>query len=531
MDLSRRQLLLAGLSIGLGACASGGGSTSGRPGAGPAPGRSVPIRTGGTLRVGIVGDTNDLVDGQYIRTKTDIARLVAGWESLATYDEAFVVTLDGGLAESVESSSPDHYVIRVRDGIEFHDGKTLDANDVVYSFRRAIDPALGVQPALAALLPASGITKLDQRTVAIQLNQPAVTFPDLLALYVFGMVPDGYSRDDPSQIGTGPFKLTSFTPGIESRHVRHDNYWQGGRPYLDEVQIIDFVDSTALVNALLAGQVDCICDVPFAQVGAVAEQDGVAVLESAGGTWLPLTMAVDEAPFDDPRVRQAFRLIVDRDEMVERVLSGHGRVANDLYAPLDPCYLADLPQRTRDLERARVLLEQAGHTDLEVDLFAPNDIGGLAETAMVFADHAKGAGVTVNVRILPGAEYWGADYCRRAFATGFWGTRAYLPQVPLSSLHDAVYPETHWPPAGSDFAATYLEAIATTDDDARCRLVRQMQEEEHRDGGNIIAFFSNLVDAHRDAVRGLVARPNVLNLDHFGRGFQNIWLDEDVDGT
>lgn len=473
----------------------------------------------------MIGGTNDLVDGQYIRTKTDIARLVAGWESLATYDERFAVTYDGALAESVESTAPDHYVIRVRDGIEFHNGKTLDADDVVYSFRRAIDPELGIQPALAALLSPGSIAKVDARTVAIQLNQPAVTFGDLLALYAFGMVPDGYSRDDPVQVGTGPFELVSFTPGVESRHVRNVNYWHAGRPYLDEVHIIDFADSTALVNALLAGQVDCICDLPFAQVRGVADRDDIAVLDAAGGAWLPLTMAVDQAPFDDPRVRQAFRLIADREEMVARVLSGHGRVANDMYAPLDPCYPDDLPQRVQDLERARSLLDEAGQTGLEIELFAPNDVGGLAELATVFADHAKGAGVTVNVRVLPGGEYWGADYCRRTFATGFWGTRAYLPQVPLSSLHDSVYPETHWPPAGSDFAADYLAAIATTDDAERCRLVRGMQEEEHRDGGNIIAFFCNLVDAHRDTVRGFVARPNVLNLDHFGRGFQNIWLD------
>ncbi len=525
-ELTRRHLLIGGLVLGVSACGADATRSASSPTMAPAPTTAAQPKAGGTLRVGIVGGANDLVDGQYITAKTDIARLIAGWESLATYDEHFAVSFDHGLAEHVETVSPDRYVIRVRDGIEFHNGKTLGADDVVYSFHRAIDPTLGIQPALAALLDPSGITKLDSRTVQIVLNQPAVTFLDMLALYAFGMVPEGYSRDDVEQVGTGPFKLASFTPGSESRHVRHASYWQPGRPYLDEVHIIDFADSTALVNALLAEQVDCICDVPFAQAAAIEARDRLRVLESEGGAWLPLTMAVDQEPFDDVRVRRAFRLIVDRDEMVERVLAGHGRVANDMYAPLDPCTPRDLPQRTQDIEQAKALLAEAGHAGLEIDLYAPPDVSGLAEMAMVFADHAKLAGVTVNVRILPGGEYWGPDYTTRTFATGFWGTRAYLPQVPLSSLADAVYPETHWPPADSTFTDTYHEALRTTDEQRRCELIAEMQEEEYRDGGNIIAFFSNLVDAHRSHVRGFVARPNVVNLDHFGHGFKNIWLDD-----
>ncbi|WP_040493211.1 ABC transporter substrate-binding protein [Ilumatobacter nonamiensis] len=522
---TRREFLLAGGALAIAAGCGTGSSGSGGPGTSTASVALQGPRHGGTLRVGMLGGANDIVDGQFITAKPDTARLVAGWESLATYDENFNVSLDHGLAEEIESESPDRYTIRIREGIEFHNGKTLDADDVVYSFRRAIDPSLGINPALQALLAPSGITKVDARTVDIRLEQRAVTFLDMLALYAFGMVPEGYSRDDPNQVGTGPFQLESFDPGSESVHVRNPRYWQSDGPYLDEVRIIDFADSTALMNALRTGQVDCMVDVPYGLADTVAGDRDLTLLESEGGSWLPLTMAVDQPPFDDERVRRAFRLMVDRDELVERALAGHGRVANDMYAPLDPCFPNELPQRERDIEQARELLADAGQSELEIDLYAPNDIEALVAIASVFADHARDAGVTVNVRVLPSAEYWGEEYCTRTFASGFWGTRSYLPQVPLSSLHDAVHPETHWPPAGSDFASRYLEAIGTNDADARCEIVRAMQEEEYRDGGNIIAAFSNLVDAHRVGVRGLVARPTVLNLDHYGHGFKNIWLD------
>jgi peptide/nickel transport system substrate-binding protein len=525
---TRRQFLFGSVAaVAVSAGCSARPPLSGRTSVTTAPRSSPAVRRGGTLRVGMLGGANDIVDGQYIRAKPDIARLVAGWEPLATYDEDFNVSTSGGLAEEIDSSpSADRYTIRIRDGIEFHDGKTLDADDVVYSFRRAIDPTLGINPALRALVRPDGIGKLDARTVDIRLAQPSVTFLDSLALYAFGMVPDGYSRDADVQVGTGPFRLESFSPGSESRHVRHPNYWGAEGPYLDEVRIIDFGDSTALVNALRAGELDCAIDVPYSLTRMLSEVDGLAILDSAGGNWLTITMAIDQPPFDDVRVRRAFRLMVDRDEVVERVFAGHGRVANDMYGPLDPCYAGDLPQRRRDVDQARALLAEAGRSGLEIDLFAPSDNAALADLASVFADHAKGAGVDVNVRVLPGAEYWGEEYCKRTFATGFWGTRSYLPQVPLSSLHDAVYPETHWPPARSDFAAMYLEAIATANADERCAIVRRMQEEEYRDGGNIIAAFHNLVDGHRTAVRGLVERPNVVNLDHFGHGFKNIWLDD-----
>lgn len=481
--------------------------------------------TGGTLRVGIVGSTNDIVDGQFIVTKADQARLIAGWETLVGYDEEFNLSYEHALAEEIEALAADHYVIRLKDGIEFHNGKTVIADDVIYSFQRQLDPELALAPALVELLDPTGVTKVDDRTVDVQLKQGAVVFLNALAEYIATVVPVGYTREDPEQVGTGPFVLESFTPGAESVHMRNPNYWDAGKPYLDEVQIIDFADAAALVNALSSGQVDAIIDLPFGQVATVTSDSNLAVLESEAGSWLTITMAIDQEPFTDARVRQAMRLIVNREEMVQRVLSGHGRVANDMYGVFDPCYPADFPQREQDIEQARALLAEAGQEDLTIELFAPDDTAGLAEMAAAFADQAEQAGVTVNVRVLDGGTYWGEEYTQRTFATSFWGTRPYLNQVQVGSLRTATYPETHWPPEDSNFEELYLQALVETDDDARCEIIRQMQQQEYDEGGFIIPVFNNLLDAHTAQVKGFVPRPNVLNLDHFGRGFKNIWLE------
>ena len=474
------------------------------------------------------GSTNDLIDGQYIVTKTDQARLVAGWETLVNYDADFNISYEHGLAEEIETKAADLYVVRLKEGILFHGGQPVTADDVIYSFQRRLDTELGLAPALVELLDASGLTKVDDRTVEIQLKQPAVTFINGLAEYTATIVPTGYERfagDAANQIGTGPYILQSFTPGAESVHTKNPDYWGEGRPYLDEVQIIDFADVPALVNALTSGEIDAAVDIPFAQVAPSRRDSNLRLLESEAGSWLVITMAVDQAPFDDVRVRQAMRLIPNREEMVQRVLSGHGRVGNDMYGVFDACYPADFPQREQDIEGAMALLAEAGQEGLTIDLFAPDDTAGLADLIAVFADQASAAGVTVNAQVLDGATYWGDEYTKRTFATSFWGTRPYLNQVAAGSLPASTYPETHWPPEGSDFEAKYLEALAEPDEAARCALIEEMQREEYEEGGNIIPIFNNLIDATAANVQGFVAQPNVLNLDHFGRGFKNIWIE------
>ena len=367
--------------------AAGGGTAT--TAGGETPATTAPAgegKRGGTLRIGMVGSTNDIVDGQAIVAKPDQARLIMGWEALVNYDADFNIVYEHALAEEVEAKAADNYVIRLKEGITFHNGKTVTSDDMIYSFLRRIDPDLGLAPALSQFVDANSFTKLDERTIEIKLLKPSVMFLNALAEYTATIVPEGYTREG-DQIGTGPFKLQSFTPGSESVHVRYEDYW-GGPAYLDEVQIIDFADPTALVNALTSGQVDVIADLPFAQVTTLEGNSDFQVLVSKAGSWLPITMAVDQAPFDDKRVRQAMRLIVDREQMVERVLSGYGSVGNDMYGILDASYPDDFPQREQDIEQAKALLAEAGQEGLTIDLFAPDDTAGLPEMAAALSEMA-----------------------------------------------------------------------------------------------------------------------------------------------
>jgi peptide/nickel transport system substrate-binding protein len=490
-------------------------------------------KAGGILRVGTLGGANDILDGQHIVSKADIMRQVTGFEPLMSFSPDFVPEYTNALAKDVTAKAADDYVITLKDGIKFGNGNPVTADDMVYSFERMIDPDLAVYGGsnMRTWLDKTGITKIDDRTVELKLKQLVSNFKEALCAYTCAIVPVGYARfdgDATKQVGTGAYMLKEFEVGKQSIHVKNPNYWDTGKPYFDEVHIIDFADGDALINALLADQIDVAGDIDSASVETVEGTEGYKVLNSEGGGWLTISMAVDQEPFTDVRVRQAMRLIVDRDAMVEQVLSGYGRVANDLYAPLDAAYIGDeLPQRKRDIEGAKKLLADAGKSDLTIDLFAPNDTAALGAMVQLFAENAKDAGITVNAQVIDGGTYWGDEYLKRTFATDYWGTRSFLLQVAAGSLKDtAPYPDDHWPPEGSTFLADYTAAVAETDDTKRKVITDKMQKELYETGGLIIPFFQNLLDAYNGRVQGLVARPNTLNLDHYGRGWKNLFFSE-----
>jgi peptide/nickel transport system substrate-binding protein len=526
-DISRRQLIggAAGLAAVGGFAAACGGSSGGTGTGGGGGGGGTPKR-GGNFRLGVTGGgSKDIMDGQNIITKPDQARLITAFETLLLFDDNYQLTTNG-LAESVTADNPKQYTIKLKKGIEFSNGKTLTADDVLYSFQRIGTKAYGLTGyAATATMDIAGMTKLDTHTVRLPLKTPDATIPQTLASYTFNMVPVGYKGYPAPQIGTGAYKLKSFTPGQQSVHVRNPNYWRGGgEPYFDQVTIIDFTDSTAQVNGLLSGQIDAMTDLPTSQVKVLAGR-GMHALVSQTGGWLPLCMAIDMPPFDDVRVRQAMRLIVDRKTMISQVLSGYGVQGNDLYARFDPGYDSSLPQRNQDISEAKRLLKAAGKQNLVVDLHTTNGAAGMVDVATVFANQAQAAGVKINLHNDP--NYYGNQYLKLAFSIDFWGTRSYLNQVQQGSLPNSPYNETHWPPksgTGSNFIKLYNQALATTDTGKRIEIEHEMQKLEYDIGGYIIPFFNDLIDGYAANVKGLKPSKGTLNLDSFGHGFRTIWF-------
>jgi peptide/nickel transport system substrate-binding protein len=506
--LTRRQVLHGALAGGAALTAGGvlaacGGSSTASSSAGSSAASTAKIKPGGSLRVGATGGgAKDTIDAHLPTADTDIMRAWNLYEPLAVRPPSFG-PLEMMLAESIEpvKNKADMWVVKLRPGVEFHNGKTVSADDLIFSLQRILDPKdPKVGAASIGYIDVKGLKKLSNSQVQIPLKFANATFLDDIGQYFNSVVPVGYNPSKP--VGTGAFMYESFTPGQQSVFKKFPNYWQSGKPNVDSLTIIDFTDDTARVNALLGGQVDAIDNLPTGQIAQVQGNSSLKVLISHTGQWQPFTMRVDQAPFSDARVRQAMRLIVNRPQMVEQVLSGQGRVANDMYSPFDPAYNSSLPQRQQDVEQAKSLLKQAGHSGLSVQLVTAPVFQGVVQAAEVFAQQASGAGVNIQLRKLDTGTFYGPNYLKWAFAQDFWATREYLPQVAQGSLPNSPFNETHW--ADPTFLKLINQARGTLDENQRVQILHQAEQIEYNSGGYIIPYFSNQIDAYSSKLTGFV---------------------------
>ena len=339
--------------------AAGGLGLAAAPLIGSGKARADEPKRGGNLRVAMLGGgTSDTLDAHSTIVQTDLLRVMLLYNCLTSLDvDAKVVKV---LAESIEpNATATEWTIRLRPGVTFHDGKALTAEDVAFTFRRIADPKAPLNGARALQpLDLNAMKIMDERTLRLTMQKPYAAFPEDIAVPVnFGIVPVGYDPKKP--VGTGPFKFESFTPGQQSVFTRFDGYWDSGLPHLDSVTVLDLADETAGYNALQGGQVDVFANAPLALARQVGSGGAIKALVSKPGQWTPFTMRVDQPPFDNPDVRMALRLLVDRQQIINLSLSGYGQVANDVFAPWDPCYDSSL-KRGRDLEQAKFLLKKAG---------------------------------------------------------------------------------------------------------------------------------------------------------------------------
>ena len=520
MDLSRRDFtkaaVLGSMAVGAAGLISACGSTSTKSTANAAPAKP---KAGGSLRAAITGGgSSDTLDPLNAVNNSDFARVNNLFEPLfgLTPDAQPEYVLARELTPNKDATK---WVLRLQQGVTFHNGKEMTADDVIYTFQTILNPKAPTAAAAGlASIDMTGLRKLDKYTVSIPCRTPFATLQEALSIPTYSsVIPVGF--DPKAPVGTGPFKLVSFTPGQQSTFARYDGYWQSRRPYLDQLVITDYNDETSQVSALEAGQVD-VANLLSADVISALEGRGKKVLISKGGGWNPFTMRVDSAPFSDVRVRQAMRLIVDRPQMLDLVFGGYGTVGNDLFGIWAPEYDHGLPQRVQDIDKAKALLKAAGQEDLTVELVTADLAAGVVLSAEVFAQQAAQAGVKVKVNQVTVSDFYGPSYLKWVFGQDFWYYNFYLPQASLAELPTAPFNETHF--RNPAYNKLYAEAIATTDPAKRAELAHQMQVIEYNQGGYIIPFFPGVIDGYGENVHGLVPSKGGLSLN--GYNFTNVWL-------
>ena len=518
--ITRRTLLentaRGSLALGAGGLISACGSSSSSSSSSDPTGTP---KHGGTLHAGLIGgSSSDTVDPNNPVNVTDYARVANLYEALLWLD-ADAQQYNRLAEEMTPNKDATVWTIRLRKGVTFHNGKDLTAEDLIFSINRVVDPKAPGEAANALHgIDAGGMKKVDNRTITVPFAKPYSTLPQSLAGNVtVYIVPVGFDPKKP--VGTGPFKYQSFTPGQQSVFVRNENYWNQPLPYLDTLTMTDYSDETSQVNALLGGQVDVINELSQDVLGTVTGSGKKAVI-SPGGGWNPFTMRVDQAPFNDVRVRQAFRYAVDRNKMLETVFGGHGTIGNDVFSIWAPEYDHSIPQRPYDPEQAKSLLKQAGHENLSIELVTADIAQGSSNMAQVYAQQAAAAGINAKLRQITVTEFYGSNYLKWVFAQDFWYYVPYFTQVSQATLPTAPFNETHF--NNPKYNNLYNEGLATLDESKRTEIAHEMQMIDYNEGGYVIPFFPAVIDGYSTNVNGIVKSKTGGSFNNWD--FEHAWL-------
>ena len=506
--LDRRQFLrgvtVAGAAVGassLIAACSGSSSTK----AASTIGTTVRKR-GGDLKVGLSGsDGEDTLDPHAAETFIDSARAQALYQPLLQMNAQALSEMV--LAETITPTTASEWIIKLRSGISFHSGKPLTAEDVIYTFRRVKTGGPGGTPFSGANalgpMDLGGLKALDNLTVKVPFTSPYSSFLEQLQYWYFlYIVPDGFNPAKQTPNGTGPFVYQSFTPNQRSVFTRNKNFWQSGVPYVDSLTVIDFPDTTSLQDALSTGAIDAATGFDGPQLSALSTVSGVTALPSHAGSFTPFTMRVDQPPFNDVRVRQAMRLLVDRPQLIDSALDGYGVVASDVYSPNDPDFNHAL-HREQDIPQAKHLLKAAGHENLTVTLVTAAASTGMVAMATVLKEQALAAGVTINLSDVAVSTFFGKNYLSWPFSQDFYSYNPYLMQVSTCMLSASPFNETHT--NSPTLTNLYEQANATLDASVQKEIEYQMQAYDFNEGGYIIPAFLDTLDAYSNKITGYAA--------------------------
>lgn len=490
--VDRRRLLklaaLSGAAIGgTGLLAACGGGSGVRPSGDPVK--------GGTLRAGLAGGGASSVFSPFLPVTKDVEWVgVSVYESLKTLDANF--KSQNVLAEEISASKDGtQWTVRIKDGLEFHHGKSVTAADVIFTAEQIRSPKVGAF-AYSSFQIIKSMKKLDDRTVRFELARPSGMFDAVLSQPAMtGISPTDFDQDNP--VGTGPFKFKART-GNESEWVRFDNY-HGEAAKLDGYRLIPIPDQDARVNALISGTVDLIMDLPVGQVERFGSDSKFGVLDQRSGYCPVVVMRTDKGPFAEPAIRKALQLAVDRKEVLDVVYGGHGTIANDLYSPYDPAFAKDLV-RKRDVAAAKKLVSEAGAAGTRLTFSVQARRAGVVE---IVAKAAREIGLDADVEVLDEGTFF-------ANFPGWPGAADALPSVPI--MTNAGFMDG--PGAGHnvtffddpEYNAAFKGAEGALTDDERNRHLRKMQELLFDRSGYIVPVYPNMLAAYAANTTGWPAK-------------------------
>ncbi len=405
----------------VGAVLPGCGDGSKDPGGQGNNGKTGEPVKGGEITVGIAQDLDDSLDPHQT--------VAAGTrEVLFNIFEGLVKPNSDGemipaVAEKYElSEDGTTYTFTLREGVKFHNGQTVTAEDVVYSINRcAAVPEGQEKPLVAAFSAVKSVEALDEKTVAVTIAQRDLEF---ISYMTAAIIPADYENQDTAPVGTGPFKFVSRTPQQDFVMERFEDYW-GAPAWLDKVTYKICENADALVMNLNGGSIDLCAHLTSAQASQLNQN--FQVLEGTMNLVQAIYLNNQAKPFDNQLVRQALCYAIDRQGIMDMVADGHGTaVGSSIYPAFTKYFLPELVDKyPHSVEKAKELLAQAGYPDgFDMTISVPNNYQPHMDTAEVVAEQLREAGINVTIQPVEWSTWLDTIYNGRQFQATVVGVDA-----------------------------------------------------------------------------------------------------------
>ncbi len=454
-------------------------------------------KKGGTLRQGFGhGSTTDSLDPATTENGFMGAANVSYGNTLTE------IAPDGSLAtelaESYESADAKTWVFKLRQGVVFHNGKTMTADDVIASFNhhRGED----TKSAAKGLLTSVKDIRKDGNNVVFELDSPDAGFPFIISDYHLIVMPakDG-KVDAMSGIGTGPYKIDNFEPGVRLLASRNANYFKSDRAHVDAIENLVLLDTAARQSAIMNGDIDVANRIDPKTVALLARVPTLTILEKTGTLHYTFPMRLNVEPFGNYDLRMALKLSIKRQEMLDKILLGHGAMGNDHPISTANAYHdAGLAQREFDADKAKHHYKKSGHSGA-IQLSASDAaFAGAVDAAQLIAASAAEAGIKIEVVREPKDGYWSNVWNKKGWCACYWGGRPTEDWMYKSAYtDDTEWNDTAWKgtDASKKFNSIVRAARSELDENKRRAMYAETQQLINDDGGAIIPMFANHIMA------------------------------------
>lgn len=405
----------------VGAVLPGCGDGSKDPGGQGNNGKTGEPVKGGEITVGIAQDLDDSLDPHQTVAAGTREVLFNIFEGLVKPNS------DGEMIPAVAekytlSEDGTTYTFTLCEGVKFHNGQTVTAEDVVYSINRcAAVPEGQEKPLVAAFSAVKSVEALDEKTVAVTIAQRDLEF---ISYMTAAIIPADYENQDTAPVGTGPFKFVSRTPQQDFVMERFEDYW-GAPVWLDKVTYKICENADALVMNLNGGSIDLCAHLTSAQASQLNQN--FQVLEGTMNLVQAIYLNNQAKPFDNQLVRQALCYAIDRQGIMDMVADGHGTaVGSSIYPAFAKYFLPELVDKyPHDVAKAKELLAQAGYPDgFDMTISVPNNYQPHMDTAEVVAEQLREAGINVTIQPVEWSTWLDTIYNGRQFQATVVGVDA-----------------------------------------------------------------------------------------------------------